>query len=357
MKREIILSLGGDIKNRTAVLDGSRLVLGPEVGDLGLHENFERFKRGIGRLLDAVGGDISVIAHDKHPGYCSMGYARELAGRLPDVKLFAVQHHVAHVMSVLYEHRIKGAVIGVAFDGTGYGDDGNMWGGEIFVIKDGWYKRAAHLKYRMLPGGDTVVREPWRMALSIMGKTGVQYLKGVDKRAVGIVMRQMEKKVNCPLSSSAGRLFDGAAALLGMAPYASYEAEGPIKLERIADPAEDGGYEFIVDNINGIYEIDTDGLFKGMAGDLKKKTPVPVISARYHNTVAEAVSVTVERIGMDSGIKTVALSGGVFQNRILRDKIPGMLEARGFTVITNREYPVNDSNIAIGQCHTARRFM
>ncbi|MBU3933244.1 MAG: hypothetical protein KKH11_01060 [Candidatus Omnitrophica bacterium] len=350
-RHKTILALGADIKNRFLLTNGGLLHFGPDIGDLSEAENFELFKREVRKAVKDIKPDI--IACDLHPNYFSSLFAKECSLQLKAHSLEPIQHHHAHVASVMQEHNLKGPVLGVSFDGTGYGQDGNSWGGEFLLVERHGFKRLAHLKYRMMPGGDKVTREPWRMALSILGKKAVSFMCEVDRKDKQTILFMMAKNINSPLTSSAGRLFDAAAALLGVCVYASYEAEGPIKLEAMCDKKVEGYYKFSVFKKGSNLVIDTDEMFSGMLKDLKKGKNKRLIATRFHNSMAEIVVGMVKKLSRSFGIKDIALSGGVFQNNFLKNKVVAGINDSGMKVFTNIQTPVNDLNISLGQYYVS----
>jgi hydrogenase maturation protein HypF len=342
MKNKTILATGADIKSRFLLAKGKDLRFGPDISDLSNAENYELFKREVSKA--ARKAKPKIIACDLHPDYFSTKFAKEFSGSVKPV-----QHHHAHIASVMQEYCLKGPVIGVSFDGTGYGTDGNTWGGEFLLAKARRFERLAHLKYRKMPGGDKVVREPWRMVLSILGKEGADLLKDVPKRNKDLVLAMMERDINSPLTSSAGRLFDAAAALLGICVYASMEAEGPIKLESMCRENVRESYKFEVEKQNDTYVIDAKGLFQGMIKDMKEKRAKELIATKFHNSMAKIVVRTVKKLSKNLNIKDIALSGGVFQNNFLKKKVLRKLKKSEFNVYINSSFPVNDLNISLGQ--------
>ncbi|MGB2600692.1 MAG: hypothetical protein WBD00_02040 [Candidatus Omnitrophota bacterium] len=353
MKKKTILALGADIKNRALLAKGDDFYYGTDTGDLGDAGNYESFRKGILRLLKEVKTSPDVIAYDLHPGYFSTRFAKEYSVSFSSPDMRAIQHHHAHIASVMQEHGLKGPVIGVSFDGTGFGTDSNMWGGEFLVVDKSGFKRAAHLKYWRMPGGDKVVLEPWRMVLSVMGKKGAALLKGVPGEDKELVLGMLSKGVNSPLTSSAGRLFDAAAALLGACKYASYEAEGPIKLEAMCRQDVKDTYKFSIQKRDEVYEIDTEELFLEMASDIKQKKDKEVIATKFHNTMVDIIVKTVKKLSKLKEINDIALSGGVFQNKYLREKVIKKLDRAGFNVFINSSSPVTDLNIALGQYYVS----
>lgn len=361
MSTERLLALGADMKNRFIVADDRTLRQGPDIGDLSDARNYSAFKREVLKALKD--GRPAVIACDMHPGYFSHRFAAELTAvqtaakgttlRHP-ISILQVQHHHAHIASVMQEHGLKGPVIGVSFDGTGYGSDGNIWGGEFLRVSESGFGRLAHLKYRMMPGGDMVVREPWRMLLSILGKRTYPILRDVKKEDKDIVLWMMAKGINSPLTSSAGRLFDAAAALLGIARYASFEAEGPIRLEKLCKDNIKSAYKFrIKDTKDGII-IDTDRVFSGMLKDLRDARGKVLIATKFHNSMAAVIIDVARRLSEESGIEDIVLSGGVFQNAFLKRRAVEGLTAAGLKVFANSNTPINDFNISLGQLYVSR---
>jgi len=352
--KKTIFAAGADMKNRFLFARGPDLYPGSDTGDLSDARNYERFKKEAALLARRISAGPEIVACDLHPDYFSTKFAKQ--GHkwfAKSHRLIQVQHHHAHIASVVFEHNLKGPVIGVSFDGTGYGTDGNIWGGEFLLVKGHGFERLAYLKYRMMPGGDKVVSQPWRMVLSVLGKQGSGLVKGVPAKDKELVLMMMEKGINSPLTSSAGRLFDAAAALLGICINASYEAEGPIKLESMCreDVRESYGFKTIKNDDR--YVIDTKGLFLGMVNDIKKGEKEEVIATRFHNSMAEIIIKTVKGLSKRLDIKSVAISGGVFQNLFLRRKVIKELDQAGFDVCTNSSIPVNDLNIATGQYHVS----
>jgi len=354
IKKNTILATGSDIKNRILLAHRGDITFGPELGDLSNTVFLKKFKREINLLMKKAGKEPDAIACDLHPGYISTRFAEYYSSKIYQAPLRKIQHHHAHIASVMAEHKLNGPVIGVAFDGTGYGTDGNMWGGEFLLVDRNGFKRLAHLKYRMMPGGDKVVHEPWRMILSILGKRGIPFLGGISKRDMDIVLTMMEKGINSPLTSSAGRLFDAASALLGMCQHASYEAEGPIKLESICDGQIRGKYDFFISNASGCYIIDAYGVFEGMIKDLERGISKCSIASKYHNSISAIIVCMIKKLAKKTGLKKIALSGGVFQNKFLTQRVTRDLGKSGFRILMNSTTPINDLNIAMGQYYVCR---
>jgi len=353
MRLPHIVALGADIKSQWLIAKGKNLFWGPQGGDLSLTENFDRFKRSLKDMLRKRIVRPDIIACDLHPGYFSTQVANELSQRAHS--LISVQHHHAHIASIMCDHNLRRPVLGVAFDGTGLGTDGHMWGGEFLVVEEKTFKRLAHLEYVRMPGGDKVVAEPWRLVVSILGPQGVRKFCDINAHEIKLVASMLSKNINCPFTSSAGRLFDAAAALLGICPIARYEAEGPIKLERLCRHDLSGCYDFGLSRKNGMDIIETGDIFRSMVKDLTAHQGMDKIATKFHNAMAAIIVRTVKRLSQRTGVKDVALSGGVFQNKFLFSKTVANLEKNNLRVFSNRKNPVNDLNIALGQYYVSSR--
>jgi len=304
-----------------------------------------------------------------HPEYLSTKYALQV-GSEQGLKLIPVQHHHAHIVSCLVDNGIEGPAIGVAFDGTGYGTDGTIWGGEFFLADWHSFQRLGHLEYVPLPGGEIAIRKPYRMALSylftLLGEdfsledlpltltlTPTLTLK-LNPAELEIIRKQLKRGINSPLTSSCGRLFDAISALIGIRGEIDYEAQAAIELEMLApDPDEDCGelypYPFSIAEHQGIRVIKLGELFSTIVKEVKDLVPAPLISLRFHHTVAQMIVQMCKLISEETGITQVALSGGVFQNRLLLKLAISALQREGFRVLTHKLVPGNDGGISLGQ--------
>ncbi|MDY3362162.1 MAG: carbamoyltransferase HypF, partial [Clostridium celatum] len=271
----------------------------------------------------------------------------------------AVQHHHAHIASCMAENNINEKVIGVAYDGTGYGDDGNIWGGEFLICNLQEYKRVGHLNYFSLPGGESAIKEPWKIALSKLYKTYSEeiydYLpEELNNKKTKFILTMIKNNINCPLTSSMGRLFDSIAALLGFNRRVTFEGEAAIFLENISDKTKVESYKYEINKINEKYIIDTDNIIKGIINDIKSNVGKEVIAIKFHNSIINCTVEMCKKIREESNINAVALSGGVFQNIILFEGIYNGLISEGFEVFTHKKIPCNDSGISFGQLMVAR---
>lgn len=328
-----VLAVGGHLKNTVAIAVDRQVFVSQHVGDLDSLEARGAFERAIADLCRLYRFEPEAVACDLHPDYASTRWAE--ASGLPVVR---VQHHHAHVAGCAAENDLRGPYLGVAWDGTGYGLDGTVWGGEFFLAEDGRFERVAHPRPFRLPGGEAAVRQGWRAAASLMYETfGAAGLEGVPQRAV--VERQLERGLNAPAATSVGRLFDAVAAMAGVARESRFEGQAAMMLERAI-----GGLE-----TDEAYPLGEDGDWRPMVAELvedaRRNVPPAGIAARFHNALANWIVAVAER----AGARQVALSGGVFQNSYLVERAARLLEERGFRVATHQRVPANDGGLALGQ--------
>jgi hydrogenase maturation protein HypF len=357
-KSQQILACGAEEKNTFCLTRDEYAFVSQHIGDMENLETLEHFASTIELYKRLFRIAPKIIAYDMHPDYLPTKYARELAAK-SDLKPVPVQHHHAHIVSGMVDNSIDSLVIGVAFDGTGYGSDGHIWGGEFLVTDYHGFTRAGQLEYLPLPGGALAIKKPYRTAigylLTLMGegalRPGLPVLKNVDDAEINIIRQQVEKKINSPLTSSCGRLFDAVSALIGVRGEIKYEAQAAIELEMVAYDAADetGEYPFSIVEQNGVSLIKVGDLFSAILQDIDRKATPATIAARFHNTVARMVKESCQIISKKTRLNQVVLSGGVFQNRLLLRKTVGLLEAEGFKVLTHRQVPTNDGGISLGQ--------
>jgi hydrogenase maturation protein HypF len=353
-----LLAVGAELKNTFCLGRDHRAFLSHHIGDLENAETLRSFTEGIAhftRLFDIV---PEVVAYDLHPEYLSTKYAQDLDG----VDLVGVQHHHAHIASCLADngagHSAGGPVIGVAFDGTGYGTDGTIWGGEFLLADLATFERAGHLAPVPMPGGAAAIRQPWRMAAAYLDATGADPTSlDVARRNAARwdpVVAMARRGLNAPLTSSAGRLFDAAAALLGVRDEISYEGQAAIELEQLANPAEAGAYHAAIEKapITPFRASGAD-LIRAVAEDLTAGVPRDIIAARFHNGIADLIVDGCLLLRDRHALNTVALSGGVFQNFLLLSRTVTRLEAHAFSVLTHSRVPCNDGGISLGQAAIA----
>ncbi|MCA1828413.1 MAG: carbamoyltransferase HypF [Myxococcales bacterium] len=333
------LALGGQLKSVIALGEAKRAFLSHHLGDLDHPAAFTAWEQSIARYRDLCRIEPRLLVHDLHPDYASTRWAE--AQPFPRL---AVQHHHAHFASCLAENGERGPAIGVCFDGTGYGIDGTIWGGEFLVGDLGRVERAAHLLPVPMPGGEQAIRDPWRMAVSYLRAAGEPV------EADGALLRAMDRGVNSPLTSSMGRLFDAAAAIVGLRRSATYEGQPAIEMEWLATGAgEEAPYPVDLDGP----VIDTRPLIRALARDVREGTPTSRIARRFHATVVEMIAGTCAALRQRGAPRTVTLSGGVFMNAILLEEASRRLEGDGFRVLRHRIVPPNDGGLALGQLAAA----
>lgn len=345
------LACGAALKSTVCVGRDDRAVVSQHLGDLENHETYVAFEETVAHLCELFGVRPEVVAHDLHPDFPSTTFARSLEGTEP----VAVQHHHAHVASCLADNaRDAGPVLGVAFDGMGLGPDGTAWGGEILHADLRDFERLGHLIEVPLPGGDMAVREPWRMAAAHLTRAvDAEIVEQLDVHARNRerwrpVLSMIGAGLNAPPTSSAGRLFDAVAALLGIRDQVSYEGQAAIELEQRADPAAHGSYPIALDD-GSPFRIDPAPMIRAVVDDLRDGVPVGTIAARAHNAVADLVLAACRSGAERTGTRTVALSGGVFQNARLVQRVTRSLGVQGFEVLTHRRVPANDGGVSLGQ--------
>jgi hydrogenase maturation protein HypF len=350
-----LLAVGGELKNAFCLARGRYAFLSPHIGDMENAETLAAFEEAVERYQRLFHTEPEIIAHDMHPGYLGTRWACEHAlGR----KLVAVQHHHAHAAACMADNNLPGdrSVIALAFDGTGYGADGAIWGAEILVASYRQSERAMHLEYLPLPGGDAAIRKPWRIAVGFASAFGVPvddlpFLRGRNARDAELVRLQADRRLNAPPVSSMGRLFDCVAALAGVCSEVDYEAQGAIELEELSRSriGEEGEYPFRIDGEN----IRVGDLLAAVVRDVRAGESTGCIGARFHRTVRSIALHSAQAVRDDRGISTVVLSGGVWQNALLLALTAESLREAGFEVYTHRRVPANDGGLALGQAAVA----
>jgi hydrogenase maturation protein HypF len=362
-----LLAVGAELKHTFTLARGSRAHVAPHTGDLEdllTHRAFETNLAHLKRLLDL---EPEYVAHDLHPGYLSTQYA---VSHFPEIRRIPVQHHHAHVASVAAEAGLTEPFIGVAYDGLGMGDDGTFWGGELLVATLADYRRVGRFGRAPMPGGALAVKKPYRMALgyllaaeafepedSVAGcidrELTQTFLERLDPREVEVVRVQLARGLNAPIASSAGRLFDAAASLLGIRDVAEYEAQAAIELELLAEEGTVAPLPSRLERRDGLLVYDPRPTIRGLLEGRADGTLTEVLAAQFQETVAAVTRELVGEIGRETGHRIVALSGGVFQNQWLATTLVRRLAGDGFEVYTNQKVPANDGGISYGQAAVA----
>ncbi len=351
-----ILAVGGQLKNTFALGRGREALISHHAGDLDELLAFDAFERDVALYQRMFDVSPSVVAHDLHPDYASTRFAMARTG----LARVGVQHHHAHVASCMAEHGLEAPVIGVAWDGAGWGTDGSVWGGEFLVGHRGEVHRAAHFRYVALPGGDRAAREPWRMALAHLrdaGLDGAEALHGVPLNARRTVTHMIERGLNSPMTSSVGRLFDAVAALCGAAVAMTFEGQAAMWLESLAEQSDDSGrYPFVLveaaDSAAPLI-VDTRPLIRAIDEDRRRGVAPAAIARRFHATLAEVVLAVARALRGRTGLARVVVSGGVFLNGILTAEVETRLAEHAFEVYRHRVVSPGDGGLSLGQLAVA----
>jgi len=356
LKQELppVLAVGGELKNTICLTRGREAFLSQHIGDL---ENLESYKffgstvAGLERILEV---EPQILAYDFHPDYFSTRWALKQGG----MSCVGVQHHHAHIASCMAENHLDGRVIGFALDGTGYGLDGNVWGGEVLVGDYRGFERLAHLEYIPMPGGSAAIIEPQRMAISYLfhhfGREfwdwEIPFVRALDRPRTDTLLRLIERRVNSPLTSSTGRLFDAVAAMAGVRERVNYEAQAAIELEgALEETGGSSGYPLAIREESGGWIIDTRPMFVALAQDMRGGVHTGIISYRFHLGFVDVLARVAELVRVRTGLDRVCLSGGSFQNCFLAEHLQARLEREGFQVFTHAEVPCGDGGISLGQ--------
>jgi hydrogenase maturation protein HypF len=368
-KTEQILATGAELKNTFCLTRDDFCFLSQHIGDMENLETLEHLEASIALYQHLFRIEPQLIAHDLHPDYSSTQYALRYpqpARRIP------IQHHQAHIAACLVDNGHgphSGPVIGVAWDGTGYGLDGQIWGGEFLVGDYGGFHRAAHLEYLPMPGGDAAIRNPWRLALGYvyalthelpdLAPSSAEPGQSISEQEKRIIRQQVDRHLNAPLTSAAGRLFDAVAALIGIRHRVTYEAQAAIEMEMLAGtyngPAtRKSAYPFALDPGDDGSMIRLREMLGAIQRDLAAGVSQAEIAWRFHSTLAEMILTVCQVLADESALRTVALSGGCFQNRLLLKLAVPRLEQAGFRVLLHRHVPCNDGGISLGQAVLAQ---
>jgi hydrogenase maturation protein HypF len=343
------LAVGGEIKNTFCLARDQSAFLSHHIGDMESTGALESFEQGIEHLSHIFRVQPEIVAHDLHPAYASTRYAQHL-----NVPLTGVQHHHAHIVSCMVDNGLNDRrVIGLAFDGAGYGSDGMIWGGEVLLASFADFERFAHLEYLPLPGMDPAIRVPWSIAAAYAHALDIaiddlHFLKNIDIQAVSSIRAQVDRSAHPQLTSSMGYLFDAVASLVGVQNDVTYEAQAAMELEVLARPFVSIAqpYPYVIDD-DGTIRLQ--GLLSSIVADIRARKPVEIIAARFHKTVADIAIDVCVRARKSTGVNEVALSGGVWQNQILLSAVRDGLEQVGFGVYFHQQVPTNDGGLALGQ--------
>jgi hydrogenase maturation protein HypF len=357
-----VLAVGAELKNTVCLTRRREAFVSQHIGDLENLETLQSFQHSVAHLQRILEIEPRCIAHDLHPDYLSTQWALQRKG----IPLLGVQHHHAHIAAVMAENRVRGPVIGLAMDGTGHGTDGTIWGGEVLLVEGHAFRRLGRFRHIPMPGGAQAIREPWRMALSTLWCLAPEspeaifpeFFHRIDPNKARILLQMLQQRINSPLTSSCGRLFDAVAALAGMrsGERVAYEGQAAIELEQ-AIVADDGVYSGIVTKDADIWILDPLPLAREVIGDVRKGCPVGTIAARFHNGMVALLAEAATRIAGETGVRRVALSGGVFQNAYLSEHLENELRQAGLETYTHTHLPANDGCISLGQAFVAGQWL
>ncbi|MEW5813917.1 MAG: carbamoyltransferase HypF, partial [Spirochaetota bacterium] len=367
---EGIIAAGAELKNTFCIGKEKQAILSQHIGDLKNIETFDFYREALDRFTRLFRLTPSLIACDLHPEYFSTRYALKSG-----LQTTGVQHHHAHIASCMAEQGLEEKVIGVSFDGTGYGEDGNIWGSEFLICDLLEYQRFAHFEYIPMPGGDKAAEEAWRMGVSwlyrVYGrdflKLELPVLRQVSPDKVELLLSAIDKDINRPLTSGAGRLFDAVSSIAGLTQCSSFEAEAPIRLESIIESAiksvpetyPEACFRFLPSPDPAVLSaggaIGLENLIRSITRDVLKKTPPGIVAAKFHNALVNLILFISTKMKNETGISTVVLSGGVFQNRYLLGKTENLLKEKGFKVYSNSRVPANDGGVSLGQAVIAAK--
>lgn len=378
--RQDIFAAGADLKNTFCFAKRNQLICSEHIGDLEDAQVYHHYISSIEHLRNLFEVQPKIVVCDLHPGYLSTQYAHSIT----DVRIIEVQHHWAHIASVLAEHGHDGPVIGIACDGTGYGTDGAIWGCECLIASLEKFQRLGHLAYYALPGADKASKEAIRPILGLLksaygsdfkpsklqwllehiGTNSNNKLKietcltTVKNRKSKIILEQLEKRINTVETSSLGRVFDAVAAMLGLGSYNHFEAQLPMALEAIIKDGIEDCYDFeLIREADKLLQLGLRKMIKGIINDIQEELPAGVISAKFHNTLAIALLAMAKQARESTKLGTVAISGGVFCNRYLTNRLIKLLKKEGFDVLFNRDVPANDGGISLGQVAIAAHLV
>ena len=352
-----ILACGAEWKDTICLTRGDQAFLSQHIGDLENLETLNFFEMTIGHLKRILEIEPKIIAYDLHPDYLTTQYALKQTSMIQ----IGIQHHHAHIVSGMAEHGLAGPVIGIGLDGTGYGTDGQIWGGEALVVEPHRFERVGHFAYLPMPGGAAAIKEPWRMAVSALYEAfgdqffniDLPFLEGIPGKRINVLIHMIRQRINTPLTSSCGRLFDSVAAIAGVRNKIAYEGQAAVELEAAAEGDMERAYPFEIQEKDGVLQFLTASIIRFVVRDINAGHSAGLISATFHNTLVALFLQVCQRVRASRRLQQVILSGGCFQNARLLVQLTEALESHGFNVYTQAQVPGNDGGIALGQAVAA----
>jgi hydrogenase maturation protein HypF len=351
-----LLATGAQEKSAFCLAKDTYGFLSQHIGDLDNIETMEHYEGTIDLYKRLFRVEPAAVAHDMHPDYLSTRYALRYKDRLP---LIAVQHHHAHVAACMADNGIASEVIGIAFDGSGFGPDGTVWGGEFLVANYERFERLGHFQPLPMPGGELAIRRPYRLAIAylktLLGSLpALPFSEALPATEVNMILQQLEQRINTPLTSSCGRLFDAVSALLGVCKTITFEGQAAVELEMSsASTGSDEVFPYHVELADGVWQVHLEPLFKAIVHQITDGIPISRLAETFHTTVASIAASVASLIHQERGIRDVVLTGGCFQNRLLLEKTIGSLRGAGLNVFMHRQVPCNDGGVALGQAVVA----
>jgi len=354
---ESILACGAEWKDTICLTREKQAFLSQHIGDLENLETLNFFEMTIAHLKRILEIEPKIIAYDLHPDYLSTQHALKQSSMIQ----IGIQHHHAHIVSAMAEYGLAGPVIGIALDGTGYGTDGQIWGGEVLVVEPHRFDRVGHFAYLALPGGAAAIKKPWRMAVSALYEAfgdafldmDFAFLKDIPRDQVNVLIRMIRQGVNSPLTSSCGRLFDAVAAIAGVRNDVAYEGQAAVELEAAAEADTQRVYPFEIREKDGVQQFLIGPMIRSVVKDVQEGCSTGLVSATFHNTLVALFVEVCRRVGASRKLRQVALSGGCFQNARLLLELTQALEGQGFEVYSQAVVPSNDGGVALGQAVAA----
>jgi hydrogenase maturation protein HypF len=355
-KHPAVLALGPHLKSTICIIKDKQAFLSPHIGDMETPQARDFFHENISLMKKITQCSPAIIACDMHPGY----YSTTMADDMQDVRIVKVQHHHAHIASCMAENRIYGKLIGLAMDGTGYGTDGTIWGGEFLIADEKDFIRAGHIQQFRLPGSEAAIHDSWRIGASLLRESFGDEWPGIAARLslapndwqYELLEKMIGSQINCPITSSLGRLFDGVAALLGIRSTVNFEGQAAMELEAVVDSMFDTAYPFTIDYNENILCLNYIPAIKELVSQRLKGTSPTVLAASFHTTLIRSFIEMAERIRSTERLNRVVLSGGCFQNRLLLEGcITGLIKT-GFEVYSHHLVPTNDGGISLGQAYS-----
>ncbi|MDO9547965.1 MAG: carbamoyltransferase HypF [Candidatus Marinimicrobia bacterium] len=349
-----VLACGPEQKNTFALAKNNSVYLSQHIGDMENLEVLKSFEEGIKHFRYIFDIQPEIVAYDLHPDYLSTKYAHHYA-KENELKEIGIQHHHAHAVSCMVDNKITKPVLSIVLDGTGYGTDGTVWGGELLLAEYHQFKRLGHFRNTRLPGGSAAIKNPWQMGISYLVEVfgnklvDIPFLNNLDKNKISMILKMLENRFNSPITSSCGRLFDGVAAIAGLRNVVNYEGQAAVEFEQRILDQDDSAYEFrVIDNHDALI-LDWKPMIRQLVNDINEKTSISRISQKFHDGLSRGLTLWAEIARKNTGLTDIVLSGGVFMNIYLLIRLKKSLEKNGFNVYTHSVVPCNDGGISLGQ--------